>query len=56
MHWIHRDGRLRKQVWEVGSEVRDYAGHEERRRVTSGPFLVRGPFTSYHVSWGRTFP
>lgn len=40
---MHRDGRLRKQVQEIGSEVCDSAGHGEKRSVISGPFWVRLP-------------
>ena len=61
MNWIHRDRRLRKQVQEVGSEVCDSAGHEERRSVISGPFSVRLPSLptvslGVGVSLGDYFP
>lgn len=61
MNWVHRDRRLRKQEQEVGSEVCDSAGHEERRSVISGPFSVRLPSLptaslGVGVSLGDYFP
>lgn len=43
MNWIHRDGRLRKQVQEAGSEVCDYAGPEEGRLESLVPFQSAVP-------------